>query len=170
MKCTFFSSSLLTALFLGALAAGCNKTDSASSTTTTTTTTNSAVEDAKSEIKAAAASAGEKIKETTEKATAATKEATQNISNSVKPAEPAATNAPAAAQGLIDKAKSYITEGKYKEGLASLKQASNYQLSPEQQKTVDDLKARAQEYFSNGISKSIGGLLHRTNTAPATNP
>jgi hypothetical protein len=172
---TISSSSLLTAILLGAFTIGCNKSDSPSASGNTT---NTALEEAKSNIKNAASSAGEKIKETTEKAAEATKSAVQNAGESLKPAEPApapapaaaATNSPAEAQGIVDKAKAYITEGKYKEGLASLKEASNYQLSPEQQKTVDDLKARAQKYLSSGVAKSISGLLQRTNQPASTNP
>jgi uncharacterized lipoprotein YehR (DUF1307 family) len=74
------------------------------------------------------------------------------------------TNAPAAqAQSLIEKAKSYIADKKYEDALASLKQLSNMQLTPEQQKTVDGLKTQLQPLMSNttvsnAVSK-LGGLL-----------
>jgi len=176
-------------VLISSLLTGCDKKDSAS---TSVTATNSAVERATSEMKDAAATAGEKIKETTEKAGAATKDAVKNIADKVHtesttpvattpPAEipptpttiapPAEdTKSPAAAQSLIDKAKAYVSEGKYKESLTSLKQLRDYQLTPEQQKTVDNLKASAQKYFSTNTLKSLSGLFQRTNAPAATNP
>jgi outer membrane murein-binding lipoprotein Lpp len=177
-----------TAVFISALIAGCDKKDSASGSVTDTNSTQRAT----SEMKDAAAAAGEKIKATTEKAEEATKEAVKSLADKVHPestppvattpppeipptpttvAPPAEeTKSPAAAQGLIDKAKAYVSEGKYKESLTSLKQLSDYKLTPEQQKTVDSLKASAQKYFSTNTLKSLGGLFQRGNVPAATNP
>jgi hypothetical protein len=46
------------------------------------------------------------------------------------------------AQGMIDRAKSLIGEQNYPEALDNLSQAAKFKLTPEQQKSVDDLKSR----------------------------
>jgi hypothetical protein len=65
------------------------------------------------------------------------------------------------AQVWIDKAKALITEKKYQDALASLQQLTGYQLTPEQQKTVTDLKATIQSALGSDAAKAMEGWLKK---------
>lgn len=83
----------------------------------------------------------------------------------VEPAKPAvakeavdeAANQPNAAaaqsQGLIDKAKSYVADQKYQDALTTISQLSASNLTANQQKLVDALKAQIQA----AMAKTSGG-------------
>jgi outer membrane PBP1 activator LpoA protein len=60
---------------------------------------------------------------------------------------------------LVTQAKAYITDKKYQDALTSLQQLSSLKLTPEQQKTVDDLKAQLQKLMaSQTVTNILGGF------------
>jgi len=81
-------------------------------------------------------------------------------------ADQAGTQAKAAdqqAQGLIDKAKSYIADQKYQDALTTLNQLTGSKLTDEEQKLVDSLKAQIQSALAGAATKdaasALGGAL-----------
>lgn len=69
-----------------------------------------------------------------------------------KQVEKVADAANAKAQEMIDRAKKLFDQSKYQEALTSLQGLANIQLTPEQQKLVDDLKARIQKALASASS------------------
>jgi len=74
-------------------------------------------------------------------------------------AEAAAT---AKAQGLIDKAKSYIADKKYQPALDTLNKLKGMKLTTEQQTMVDGMKTQLKSLMAaSDTGKSLGGLLNK---------
>jgi hypothetical protein len=63
------------------------------------------------------------------------------------------------AQGLIDRAKGYVSEQKYQEALSSLSQLTNIKLTAEQQKLVDGLKAQIQSALAKAAGSDAASAL-----------
>lgn len=83
---------------------------------------------------------------------------TNAVAEATKQVETAATSATAQAQSLIDKAKALVSEKKYQDALASLQQLTGFQLTADQQKMVDDLKATITSALNSEAGKAIQGL------------
>jgi hypothetical protein len=94
-----------------------------------------------------------------------TNEAIAQVTNAVMAQ---ATNESAAAvntadsqtQGLIDRAKSLVADGKYQDAMTNLTQLANTKLTPDQQSLVDDLKSKIQAALAKAATGDVlGGAL-----------
>jgi hypothetical protein len=105
------------------------------------------------------ASITEKVQQVTDKATGEVKQAVENVSTAIAQQTKAANSK---TQDLIDQAKNLVSQIKYQDALNTLKKLSDYKLTAEQQKTVDDLQAQIQKVTANpSVSNTLnaaGGL------------
>jgi uncharacterized lipoprotein YehR (DUF1307 family) len=65
------------------------------------------------------------------------------------------------AQSLIDKASKLVADTKYADAANVLKQLASLKLTPEQQKTVDDLSGKIKTALAGEAAKSVGDLLKK---------
>jgi colicin import membrane protein len=141
--------------------AGCSKNESG---TTAIDDANKAAADDDAAAKTAEAAKVEatKIAEATKADAAKTAEAAKveaaKVAEAAKvEAAKAADNAQA--QGLIDKAKNYIAEGKFSDASSALQQLTGLSLTDEQVKLVDDLKEQIQKALAAKAAADAAGSL-----------
>jgi|GEM_PF-5383854 hypothetical protein len=112
----------------------------------TATEVKESAQQAATEVKQAAEKVATDVRQTAEQTTASAKEKLSSIKTE--------------AQNLIEKTTALINDQKYQDALNSLKQLSNLSLTPEQQATVNELKAKLEKLMSSQVV---------TNTASAIN-
>ncbi|HLP77558.1 MAG TPA: hypothetical protein VK327_11645 [Candidatus Paceibacterota bacterium] len=149
----------LAAATLIAFASGCEKqtNSTAPEKSAEPAASTNAISGVTAEIKQSAAQAETAVKETTQKVVAEVKQtaetATAAAASKVDAVKSEFTS-------LVDKTKSFINDKRYEDALASLKQLSNLKLTPEQQKTVDDLKAQLQKLMSSQVVTNAASALN----------
>jgi len=122
--------------------------------------TESAIKDTANAVVAEGEKALNTVKVEGQKAVETVKAETQKVVSNVTQAAVVQVDAATTQfNNLITQAKAYITDKKYQDALTSLQQISSLKLTPEQQKTVDDLKAQLQKLMaSQTVTNILGGF------------
>lgn len=110
------------------------------------------------------AKTGTSVAEAAGKTAEAVKTEAAKVTEAVKTeAATAAATATSQAQSLIDKAKALVAEKKFQDASAALQQLGNLALTPEQQKTVNELKEQIAKGLAaaSGVGTAVGDLLKK---------
>jgi hypothetical protein len=147
-----------------ALGAGCSKEDSSSTSSTEGTSERAGTSMMKETETTARETTDQAVETAKETAATAAREAEAAATAAKESASQAVADTQAGlnqqAQTLIAKAKDLIASSNYAEAGETLKKLSEFRLTPEQQKTVDELKAQIQKALSGtDAGKAIGNLL-----------
>jgi len=137
--------------------AGCEK-KSDGGTSTPTNASSSTIGDT---LKDAANTAATEVKKVAEEVKTTAEKTVTDATAEVKSLTASATSK---AQEYIDKAKAFVSQQKYQDAMAALKQLGNLSLSPEQQKAVDDLKKSIQTALGSSATNgpaAINSLLNK---------
>lgn len=143
------------------LASGCSKEEPAAGEMPETTAEPASGADAAKAITEAASQTVSQAQEAASQAAGEAQNTAQTMATQAKAeATAAASAASGQAQALIDKAKALVTDQKYQDALTTLQQLASVQVTPEQQKLVDDLKAQIQTALAKKTaSDALGGVL-----------
>lgn len=167
---TFLITTACGTLLLAAV--GCGKQESSTPATSTSAPAAQQVQKAATATADKAGQVAADVAKATDKAVADTKQAAgqaaadtkkateQAVADVQKTATAGAAEATKLAESSIESIKKLVSEKKYQEALTALQQATaKLQLTPEQQKTVDDLLAQVQKALATDPTKVVGGLL-----------
>jgi hypothetical protein len=119
-----------------------------------------AVNEASKSVAAEAQKSADAIKASAAQAqTTAAATAQQTVDAATLKANAAASDATNQVQALIEKAKGYVTDEKYKDALGVLQQLSSVKLTDEQQKLVDSLKEKVQTALASTAGSNAASAL-----------
>lgn len=141
------------------LVPGCGKPESSGNSQTSSGSAGPAPNPVESLAQKAGQSAAE-VKQAADQTVAKGKTAAEQLAADAKQSVSAvATDVARQAESVIANVRQLIADKKYQEALTALQNAAKLQLTPEQKKTVEDLKAQAQKLASSDAVKAVGGLL-----------
>lgn len=141
---------------------GCSKQEAETSSTVPQPPTEADVKATANDLKQAVEKQADAVKQA---AAETARQAQAEAQRAADQAKAAADQAANQAQSVIDQAKGYVSDKRYQDALATLKQLSNSKLTPDQEKMVNDLKTQIQTLMSNQLStnaaSAIGGFLKK---------
>ena len=158
---------LVLGLVLTTAFVGCKKSEesatekAATATESTANKTVEAVKDAANQVKEGATKAATEIKEGATKAAQEVKEGAVKVATDVKEKAQELVSSNSTVDNIIEKAKAFVSEGKYKDALDTLNKLTGVSLTEIQQKAVAGLKEQ--------INKALASDTVKTSVSTMTN-